>query len=426
MFRHYAILGLAGIFLAAASSPAAKPKPKTKTKTVEVARSVSPLFRKAGPDKPWHLVAPDQALNDGDRILGGRGVKLESKNRNVVLTQLTDLEGTSPLPIKECVIFLHANPKVDVDVTLDRGRVDLTNNRKEGEATARVRVRDDVFEVTLVKPESRVAFELFSRWPKGTPFTKNPGPEDVPVAEMFILVVNGEVDLKHELHQFALAAPPGPAMMHWDSVTGHDESPVRLEKLPEWATAPDHPSAEALADLDRFRNLVKEKTLPVALEDMLNSDSEKQRRFAINAMGGLDLLPLLGKAMMTAKHPDVLDNGVLALRRWIGRGPGQDIKLYNLLVDQYKFSPGHADIFMQLLHSFGDDDLSRPETYEILVAYLDHEKPGIRYLAHWHLVRLVPQGKSIPYKALESVEARKEAVDAWKKLIPTGQLPKKP
>jgi hypothetical protein len=80
---------------------------------------------------------------------------------------------------------------------------------------------------------------------------------------------------------------------------------------------------------------------------------------------------------------------------------------------------------LQLLHSFGDEDLARPETYEVLIDYLDHEQLSIRYLANWHLVRLAPAGKKIEYKALDPKEKRAQAVAEWKKLIPTGKLPPK-
>ena len=65
----------------------------------------------------------------------------------------------------------------------------------------------------------------------------------------------------------------------------------------------------------------------------------------------------------------------------------------------------------------------QPETYEVLIDYLIHEKPAIRNLAAWHLVRLVPQGKSIPYKPDGTSADAETTHAAWKKLVPGGQLP---
>ena len=143
-------------------------------------------------------------------------------------------------------------------------------------------------------------------------------------------------------------------------------------------------------------------------------------------MGALDDLEGLGKALMEAKHPDVWQNGVLAVRHWLGREPGQDMKLYHLLVEQKKVPPGQAEIILQLLHSFRDTDLAMPETYELLIDYLGHERLAIRGLAHWHLYRLVPAGRDIAYNPLDPKEERDLAQQAWRKLIPAGKLPPRP
>ena len=75
------------------------------------------------------------------------------------------------------------------------------------------------------------------------------------------------------------------------------------------------------------------------------------------------------------------------------------------------------------MFGFSAEDIARPETYEVLIDYLVHDKPAVRNLAAWHLVRLVPQGKEIAYKPDGTREDAEKACDAWKKLIPSGQLP---
>ena len=52
--------------------------------------------------------------------------------------------------------------------------------------------------------------------------------------------------------------------------------------------------------------------------------------------------------------------------------------------------------------------------------------PTIGALAQWHLNRLAPAGKDIPYNPAGTAEERDQAFKAWKKLIPDGQLPPKP
>jgi len=70
--------------------------------------------------------------------------------------------------------------------------------------------------------------------------------------------------------------------------------------------------------------------------------------------------------------------------------------------------------------------LEKPETFELLIAYLRHDKPAIRELASWHLYRLVPASKDIAYDPSGTADDREKAYKAWKKLVPTGELPRSP
>jgi hypothetical protein len=81
---------------------------------------------------------------------------------------------------------------------------------------------------------------------------------------------------------------------------------------------------------------------------------------------------------------------------------------------------------MELLHSFGEDDLARPEVYQTLIDYLEHDRLAVRGLAYWHLIRLVPEGKAFGYAPLEAKEKREGAIAKWRKLIPEGKMPPKP
>ena len=98
--------------------------------------------------------------------------------------------------------------------------------------------------------------------------------------------------------------------------------------------------------------------------------------------------------------------------------------MYEFLTGQARLHrwPG-TQIIVQLLFGFTPDDAALPETYEVLIEYLMHEKPGIRNLAEWHLVRLVPQGKSIPFKPNGTADDAEKCYAGWKKLIPPGQVP---
>jgi hypothetical protein len=144
-------------------------------------------------------------------------------------------------------------------------------------------------------------------------------------------------------------------------------------------------------------------------------------------MGAIDDLWGLTAALADPFRPDVRDQAVLVLRHWIGRCPGQDQKLYDFLVNVKKFSPGEAETILQLLHSLNDQQLARPEAFELLIEYLNHDLLPVRQLAQWHLYRLVPaareKGKEIEYDAAAPQAERQKAYKKWKELIPEGQLP---
>ena len=242
---------------------------------------------------------------------------------------------------------------------------------------------------------------------------------------MILLVLQGEATIKHETVQMAMHAPPGPAILEWDNQTGTDPAPRKLEALPEWASKPKAtPLGDKLIAIrQKIRQELMKKPLGEVLDELVNSDDPLQRRFAVLAMGALDDLPRLAAALRQAKHADVWDNAVLALRHWIGRGPGQDLKLYHAMVDGKKVTPVEAETILSLLHSFGENDLARPETYELLIGYLGHKHLGVRGLAHWHLTRLYPAGKDFGYDPLAAQAVRDQAVLKWKALLKNGDLP---
>lgn len=384
------------------------------------------ILRREAPDKDWQIASRDEELLTNDLLVGLPGGMLVSRDGGVRLRFLTALEGQSPFPVKEAAIRLHQSGGVDLDFTLERGRVDLFNDKKAGSATVRLHVRKATWELTLSEPGTRIALELYGRWPRGTHFTAKPTADQAPTAELVFLAIRGHVNLSHQGEVQALHAPPGPALLEWDSVTGEDQSPKRLDALPDWAVAATADQAKLAASRARFarvRELLASKPIDSVFEELLKSDSMDDRRLAINGMAALDRLDLVAKAMREAKTPDIWQNGVLALRHWIGRGPGQDQILYKRLIDNRGFKPVHAATIVQLLHSFGDEDLARPETYQTLLDYLEHDLLAIRGLASWHLERLVPAGKEFGYNPLGSKEEREAALAKWRKLIPAGQMP---
>jgi len=377
-------------------------------------------------DSKWHAVKAAERLPAGDLLVGFPGAAIDSENGAVHLTMLGDLDRNSPYPVIENAVVLHGGDGADLSFTLDRGRVDLINRKTSRAAQVKVKVRDTSLELSLLEPGTRVALETYGRWPRGARFSKEPDPKNAPTTSLIILVLKGEALLKHGGFEKTMRAPPGPAMLEWDSVTGADESPAHLDKLPTWAARHDDDSPETKQKkevIEEFRQAVLAKGHEAALEDFLASDNKMHRALAVFVLGALDDLPRLGKALREAKHFDVWDNGVVALRHWIGRGPGQDQILYKGLIERVNFKPRQAEAVLQLLHSFGEEDLARPETYQGLIDFMDHDLLAIRGLAYWHLYRLVPAGRELGYNPLGTKEERDEGTKKWRKLVPPGTVP---
>jgi len=401
-------------------------------KRVGVAKCVSEsasILRREQPAAKWQLVAQNEELFSGDQLLLiGSDVGLTSKNGAVRLNALGEMTGVSPFPVLDTSIVLNVpSGDLDLDFVLQRGRVDVANLKEKGAAKVRIHTRDKYADFVLSEPGARLAVEVYGRWPKGVPFKKDAKPADGPALAVVVLALKGAIEMEcpgklcHHLH-----APPGPALVIGDSVADADRTLQRLEKLPDWADgAVSDEEKQRKAMAAKFRQLATTKGEAFTVAEFLHSKEPHERQAAIYMLAATDNLELLTAVLARVEHPDMWDSAVTALRHWIGREPGQDQKLYDRLVNTLKFPPAQAALVLNLLHSFGDEEVARPELYETLIDYLEHERPGIRGLAHWHLIRLAPAGRPIGFSPNASKEERAKAVAAWRKLIPAGKMPPK-
>jgi hypothetical protein len=384
------------------------------------------LVRREAPEAKWQVVDAGGEVPAGNLLVGLPGAVVVGKGGAVALEFQTDFD--SPLPVLECALTLNPSPDSDLDVTLDRGRVDLTNRKSAGAARVRLHAHGETWHVTLTEPGAALALELFGTWPRGSRFVKDPGPKDVPDAQMLFLVLHGQVELGFGGTRERLNAPPGPALIEWDSAFGMDKAPQVLQELPPWTTQAGQrrskeEQAKYQAARERFVRVAADKGAEAALDALLDSDEPIGRRVGVIAAGALDDLARLGEFFHRCKHADLLDTGVLVLRHWSARGPGQDQRLYQALIAKRGYKPVEAESMLQLLHGFNDEELAEPETYQLLITYLTDARLGIRALAHWNLVRLVPAGKDIAYSPLDEKGAQERAQQEWRKLVPAGKLP---
>jgi hypothetical protein len=404
---------------------------------VEAGSCLSPspsLLHRERANKAWQVVGANEKIYTRDTLMvlpGDKGA-IEPRPQSVALTLWGNLPQQSLFPGLQSAIVLHDTKAFDLDFTLLTGRVVVRNNRPRGAVKVWVRLPREGWQLTLPEPGDEVALELYGRWPRGVAFSKEPRPGDAPTGALDLFVIKGQLELKTPVGEYPLNAPPGPALFHWDSIAGPDHGPTRVVELPAWADPKAKTPDEALlvaGIVQRLQNRLKDKAPDDALADLLaaaDRDNEPRRaaltrEITVLCMAALDDLSHVADALADTKHPEMRDAAVTALRHWIGAGSGRDAQLYRVLVEHSRLSLAQAETVMSLLHSpFAADE---PETFETLIAYLQHGQLAVRELARWHLYRLAPAGGDIKYDAAAPEAERAKAVEQWKKLIPRGQLP---
>ena len=270
------------------------------------ARSLAATFAARPTGTAGFKILPENAdLFSSDLLVTLPGASLESKNLAVAVKSLADYDGKSPLPALETAFTLNEAKDVDLDLTLDRGRVDLTSLKAA--ATVRVRFWDQSWKISLEGKGTRVALELCGRWPAGSRFKvamKGTDKPPEPVASLVMLVLNGSAAADLGGITLGLKAPPGPALVEWDSVAGTRPQPQKLDKLPDWADPEASLSAEAkktAAGVEKFRK-ARAENASTALNAFLDSADPVEQRIALVTLGATDDLDPLGKALASARN----------------------------------------------------------------------------------------------------------------------------
>jgi hypothetical protein len=375
----------------------------------------------------WQSVAANAEIPADRQLVALFGAEFTSDNEAVQLRLVADVGQRGPFPVLEASVRFHANKKVDLDMTLERGVAVLSNKKKAGAAHVRLLVRDEVFEITLSEPRARLGIEIYGRHVPGQVQLSDPKKDD-PVANVAFFALEGEVFIGNGKHRTRLQSPPGNALYLWDSLTRQPEV-QRFDKLPDFAKPLDEKELKAFGTICGFaKSWIAEpdaigKTI---LDQAIGGSEMSQRKAAVVALGALDDLPRLIQVLDNRKSADARDMAVVVMRHWLGREPGQSVLLYEYLTKKENYTPVQAKSLIHLFHGIESEARRKASTYDALLQGLSHSKMTIRVMAHWHLVRLAPDGKTIAYDAAASEQDRDQAIAAWRRLIPEGELPPPP
>jgi hypothetical protein len=369
----------------------------------------------------WELPQLFDDIHDGPRLLvlpGARGI-VHLKEGDVRLTLAGNLPQLSASPVLEAAAILHASQGVDLDMTLQRGRI-LVENRQEGPVKVRLRDKNTQVDATLAK-KCALALESFDRLVAGD----SPKEARARQHRFILLVVRGKADVmvkemahvtKHVMH--------GPVVLDW-SGEGRPSEPTALKELPLWLNPGADVSPRATLwhkAVERVRReLAETKSVKVGLANALKDSNPTIRAvtlFSYAALGDMENVV----AGLSDTNGDVRQAAVTSLQHRLGHEPDFAQRLRALLIEK-GFAEGQAEIVLHLLQGFSGKDLGKSETYQTLINYLQHDTLSVRELAAWNLARLVPQGKNIPYDAAGTAEQRRASQAAWRRLIPPGQVP---
>lgn len=370
----------------------------------------------------WQRVKPGAPVSSAETLVSLPGYRTELQlDGGARMLLWGNMPEYSPINVFESSAVLHVpEPPFDIDFTLERGRVVLLNARPDGPVKVKARFHDEVWELTLRDNDSILALEITGWYDAGVPFSRKPG-ADKPVAQVDMLGLGGTTDVKIRYGKFEMGAP---THYRWRSTGALQRGPQGMPTVPKWFTEPVPNTAQAkdlTLALDELSKRVGVKPVDVALAEARKDGKGASLVLSILSMGAVDDLNELVGALVDDR-PEVRWATIYTLTQWSSRKSENDLRLFDAL-QKNGYSAVQAQTIMDLLHGFSEDDGSKPETFEVLIDYLRHEKLIVREMAWRHLIQLWPDGRKIPYNPAGPADMRERAFDEWKRKIPSGKLP---
>jgi hypothetical protein len=378
-------------------------------------------------------------VQTGEQLVSLPGYKseivLKGKVSLLLWGSMPELYQHAPVFLLESAVTLHHQPALDLDLTLHRGRIYLTNRKEKGAALVRVRFhREEVWDITLEDADTTIGVEYMS-----IPSGRIPKDEEA-LAVFGFYILKGNASLKVGRRTYDdLQGPTGRALFVWSNKGGMKGPEDVQQKFVEWdrdQTAPTEPrDREAARQINKaLPELVGALSDPTkrdlsALTAWAEDTDGVRQMLGIRGLVAIDSVPLLLDMLgrENFKQEEARKEALVGLRYWLGRSKEQASRLYDptgmtgLLKDR-KYSAIESQIILELLRGYPAEERRLKSTYQDLIGYLSHDKLLIRDLAHRSLIFLAPDQK-IDYNPLAARDARARATDAWMKLLDTGKLP---
>jgi pSer/pThr/pTyr-binding forkhead associated (FHA) protein len=383
------------------------------------------LLQRQGEAYPWTALRRESKVATATTLVSlpdyRSTLELDS---GVRLTLWGDIPEFSPFPpVLECVVMLNVpDAGIDLDMTLERGRVHLANTKPSGACRVQLRFLRQAWQLTLPAPGKEACLEL---WPLLGQATGTSMQEVAPL--VVGLFIKGTAQLQVAGQTLELQDR---SRVSWVSAGGATLDRTVLKELPAcWQKPPDRDQpriADAMLTLRDWSNHLDQSSevVDTILTRIRESKDPTLRVIGLLFLAALEEIPLLVDFLEDRQHSEVRGAARHALQVWLSRRPDSQAELARILKDK-RYAQEKAALIGHLLCKIPDTALKSPNTYQNLIGYLDHENLIVRDLAFWHLAQLVPEGAAkIAYDPLAEADQRKKTIDQWRKLVPPGTVPR--
>jgi hypothetical protein len=199
------------------------------------------VLQRQGTGYPWTPLRPESRVATAATPVSLPGYRSTlTMDSGVQLTLWGDIpEFSSFPPVLESVVMLNV-PKtgIDLDVTLEHGRIHLVNVKASGASQVELRFLRQSWQLTLLEPGSAACAELWPLLGEGATSAKDQ------VAPIVVgLFVKGKAPLEAAGQTLELADR---SRVSWVNVSGSPRKQETLTELPAWWTKP--PDLEPHAD----------------------------------------------------------------------------------------------------------------------------------------------------------------------------------
>jgi hypothetical protein len=229
--------------------------------------------------------------------------------------------------------------------------------------------------------------------------------------------LRGQVQVMTRLGQHPMSSF---SVYEWNNAAGFAARPAEIAR-PEWWTTRPLIQTSAARDVDLAldglsRRLSPKDRVEIFFAEAVKDSDSTKRVLAVRFLGAMDEPAKLLDCLADEQHVEIRVMAIDELRHLLSLSSQNDEKLVTFL-KQKNYSDAQAQIVLQLLHDFSQEEWSDPATRTTIVNYLNNEKLAIRQLAHTRLAALIPDGQRIRYDAAASPDQRGRGAREWQRVV---------